>query len=229
MVRVEKNTFISYRRADGSWALNIYQWLTQRGYDVFIDYEGIGSGSFETVIVENIHSRAHFLVLLSPTALERCDQPGDWLRREIEEAIASKRNLVPIMLPGFSFAAPETQAKLTYGLSHLSDYNGLEITLSSFSDRMERLSTRFLNTTLEAVNHPASVLAEQAARKQQAAANTVLLENVEIMRSRHETGELAAQLAEVSRKLAEFRCPVWFAVGREGVSLGAYRVYGSRD
>ena len=54
MSRVEKTVFISYRRTSASWALNIYQHLTQHGYDVFFDFIGIASGDFERVILENI-------------------------------------------------------------------------------------------------------------------------------------------------------------------------------
>ena len=56
------------------------------------------SGDFERIILGNITARAHFLVLLTPSALERCDDPGDWLRREIETALANQRNIVPLML-----------------------------------------------------------------------------------------------------------------------------------
>jgi hypothetical protein len=42
---------------------------------------------FEHVILGNIKAPAHFLVVLTPSALERCDEPADWLRREIETAL----------------------------------------------------------------------------------------------------------------------------------------------
>ena len=180
MPRIEKTVFISYRRFDGAWALNIYQWLTQRGYDVFIDFEGIGSGSFESVIVENILSRAHFLVLLSPTALDRCHEPGDWLRREIELALQSSRNVVPIMLPGFNFGGPEIAKRLTGSLSPLSEYNGLEVTTATFDHSMERLASKFIATALEAVIHPPSVRAILTAREQQQAANAAIAEVDEV-------------------------------------------------
>src|SRR5450631_3907462 len=106
MERVDKTVFISYRRTNFPWALNIFQNLTHYGYDVFFDFNGIASGDFERVILENITSRAHFLVLLTPSALERCGDPGDWLRREIETALANQRNVVPLMLEGFDFATP---------------------------------------------------------------------------------------------------------------------------
>ena len=57
MGRIEKTVFISYRRTDESWALAIFQDLTQHGYDVFIDYDGIASGNFEIAILENITER----------------------------------------------------------------------------------------------------------------------------------------------------------------------------
>lgn len=105
MARVEKTVFLSYRRANAPWALSIYQNLTATGFDIFFDYKGIGSGDFESVILENIRARAHFLVALTPSALERCANPGDWLRREIEKAMEYRRNIVPLFLEGFDFGA----------------------------------------------------------------------------------------------------------------------------
>ena len=46
MGRIEKTVFVSYRRTDELWGLAIFQDLTQHGYDVFIDYDGIASGNF---------------------------------------------------------------------------------------------------------------------------------------------------------------------------------------
>src|SRR4051812_45333004 len=80
MERIEKTVFISYRRTNVPWALAVYQNLTNHGYDVFFDYTGIASGDFERIILGNIKASAHFLVLLTPSALERCSDPGDWLR-----------------------------------------------------------------------------------------------------------------------------------------------------
>src|ERR1700753_801304 len=104
MDRIEKTVFLSYRRTNIPWALAIFQNLTLYGYDVFFDYNGIASGDFERIILGNIVSRAHFLILLTPSALERCNEPEDWLRREIETALAHGRNVVPLMLERFDFA-----------------------------------------------------------------------------------------------------------------------------
>src|SRR4029078_8907951 len=127
MDRIEKKVFISYRRSDESWGLAIFQNLTQHGYDVFIDYDGIASGNFEAVILENIRAREHFLVLLTPTALERCSDPKDWMRREIEAALDSQRNIVPLMLAGFDSGKPAIARPLTRRLATLQASHDLHI------------------------------------------------------------------------------------------------------
>jgi hypothetical protein len=167
MGRIEKTVFISYRRTDAPWGLAVFENLTQRGYDVFIDYDGIASGKFEAVILENIRSRAHFLVLLTPTALERCFDAKDWMRREIEAALDSKRNIVPLMLGGFDFATPATANQLAGKLAALREYNGLEIPkINFFPSQMELLRNRFLNVPVDAVLHTASHSAQQVAKEQ---------------------------------------------------------------
>jgi tetratricopeptide (TPR) repeat protein len=172
MARVEKTVFISYRRTNAPWALAIFQNLHNNGYDVFFDYEGIASGDFEGVILGNIRARAHFIVLLTPSALERCNEPTDWLRREIEEALAIKRNIVPLMLEGFDFGTPAIANQLTGKLAILKSYNALGVPVEYFMEAMNRLREKFLNVPLEGVLHPASPSAERATKKQQAAADT---------------------------------------------------------
>ena len=127
MGRIEKTVFISYRRTNLPWALFIYQNLTMHGYDVFFDYQSIDSGNFEKVILENIKARAHFLVILTPSALERCKKPDDWLRREIETAMDEKRNIVPLMMEGFDFGSPLVKEALTGKLAVLSGINALSV------------------------------------------------------------------------------------------------------
>ena len=133
MERIEKTVFISYRHTNAPWALAIFQNLTQHGYDVFFDYDGIASGDFERVILANITARAHFLVLLTPSALERCGDPADWLRREIETALANQRNIVPLMLEGFDFGSSTIANQLKGKLAALKGYHGLSIPPEYFS------------------------------------------------------------------------------------------------
>jgi tetratricopeptide (TPR) repeat protein len=170
MERIEKTVFLSYRRTNIPWALAIFQSLVQHGYDVFFDYNGIASGDFERVILENITARAHFLVLLTPSALERCNEPSDWLRREIETALANQRNTIPLMLEGFDFGTPKIASQLTGRLSALKHYNGLSIPPEYFLEAMGRLRDRYLNVPLSAVLHPISLSGQLAATEQRTAA-----------------------------------------------------------
>jgi tetratricopeptide (TPR) repeat protein len=170
MEQIEKTVFLSYRRTNIPWALAISQSLTNHGYDVFFDFNGIASGDFEAVILANIRARAHFLVLLTPSALERCNEQGDWLRREIEVALGNKRNIVPLLLEGFDFGAAEIAGELTGQLSRLRQYNALRVHADYFGEAMDRLRAKYLNVALDAVLHPASSTAARVAREEQAAA-----------------------------------------------------------
>lgn len=168
MGRIEKTVFISYRRDHGGvWARAIYQDLVANGYDAFFDFQSIDSGDFSRIIIENIKARAHFLVLLAPSALERCEDPNDWLRREIETAIDCKRNIIPILLESFDFGNPDAVKVLTGKLATLKKYNGLRIYADYFEEGMARLRNRYLNVALDAVLHPVSQVVEQATREQQ--------------------------------------------------------------
>ncbi|MGA8029131.1 MAG: tetratricopeptide repeat protein [Bryobacteraceae bacterium] len=171
MERIEKTVFLSYRRTNIPWALAIFQNLRQHGYDVFFDYNGMASGDFERVILGNIPARAHFLVLLTPSALERCNEPADWLRREIETALATQRNIVPLMLEGFEFGAAKIANQLTGTLAALKHYDGVRIPPDYFEEAMDRLRVRYLNIPLIAVLHPASFSAQEAAAQEKAAAD----------------------------------------------------------
>jgi hypothetical protein len=147
--------------------------------------------------LENIRARAHFLILLTPTALERCGDPEDWLRREIEAAIDSRRNIVPVMLAGFDFGAPAIASQLTGKLAALKQYNGLPIPKGGyFSPAMERLR-KFLSVSLDRVLHPASLPDRQ---NPQGPAST---EELFVSYARDDTTEGKEREAVVDRLCAE--------------------------
>ncbi len=171
MARIEKTVFLSYRRTNAPWALAISQYLTSHGYDVFFDFKGIGSGDFESIILENIRARAHFLILLTPSALKRCEEPGDLLRREIETAIDSRRNVIPLLFKGFKFGSKAVVKQLTGGLAPLKSYNGPTVSVEYFDASMQKLRDQFLSVALSEVIHPASPVAREAAKQEQTAVN----------------------------------------------------------
>ena len=98
------DVFISYRRDGGSeTAKLIRDSLTEKGYKVFLDVESLRSGPFNTELYSVIENSKDFLLILPENSLDRCANEGDWLRLEIEHAQRCGKNIVPIMLKGFSF------------------------------------------------------------------------------------------------------------------------------
>jgi hypothetical protein len=98
MSNADKTVFISYRRSlSRHWARNIFDYLRGRDYNVFFDIKTIDSGEFDKIILNQIAARMHFILLLTKGSLERCQYEGDWVRREIEEALRLGRNIVPIV------------------------------------------------------------------------------------------------------------------------------------
>src|SRR5574341_300850 len=76
MTAPNKTVFISYRRNVSAFiARAIFLDLRAHGYDVFMDVESIDSGTFDSIILNQIAARAHFLVILTPGTLNRCAQP----------------------------------------------------------------------------------------------------------------------------------------------------------
>lgn len=184
----EKSVFISYRRSNIYTARAVYQLLVAQNYDVFLDYSSIDNGSFERIILNQIAARAHFLLILTPGTLRRCVDPTDWVRREIEHAIATKRNIVPLMFDDFDF---RDQANYLDGeLLRLPGYNGLRIYAEYFDEGIERLVSRFLSKPITATLHP---LIDPPATQAQPS-----LEAVDILTKRIE----AEKLLENSQKQA---------------------------
>lgn len=200
MASIEKTVFISYRRKDNYEALAVYQYLTSRHYDVFLDYTSIPSGDFEQIIVSNIKARAHFVVILTPTALDRCSEPGDWLRREIETAIDEKRNIIPLFFDDFSFSAPGVAEKLTGKLGAIRRYNGLDVPPHYFTAAMERLCDQYLNVPLDAVIHPVPTEVRKAVREERVATDQALQDKKEHI---DKLIKPIVEIAEASRTLGD--------------------------
>lgn len=147
------SVFISYRRHASSFiARAVFQDLHAHGFDVFMDVESIDSGTFDTILLGQIAARTHFLLILTPGTLDRCADPDDWLRREIEEALRLKRNVVPIFANDFDMntASPF----LTGKMAELARFNGVNITNEFFEATMERVRMRFLSGPADVELHP---------------------------------------------------------------------------
>lgn len=92
--------FISYRR-DAFEPANLFATrLKALGYRVFFDIETMNAGKFNEQLLDVISKCKDFILVLSPNALDRCEDEGDWVRREVMCAMEHKKNIIPIMLFG---------------------------------------------------------------------------------------------------------------------------------
>lgn len=137
------DVFISYRRDGGEQsAKSIYDRLKEQGYKVFLDIETLRSGAFNEKLYKVIDECQDVLVILSPNALDRCHNEDDWVRLEIVHALKSGKNVIPIMLRGFSFPAD-----LPQDMESLPFQNGVQASVEFFDAFMGKLY-QFLKSKL---------------------------------------------------------------------------------
>lgn len=143
------DVFISYRRDGGfEMARLLYEHLKSVGLNPFFDLEELRSGQFNVKLYKAIEDSANFLLVLPPNSLDRCINKDDWLRLEIEHAIEKDKNIVPLMMNGFSWPAsiPTSMDKLPY-------YNAVQMSREYFEASISRLLSmlngiKFENGTL---------------------------------------------------------------------------------
>ena len=137
--------FISYRREGGYvMARLLYDRFKQMGLHPFFDLEELKSGKFDTKLYENIEESSNFVLVLPPRSLDRCSEEGDWFRLEIEHAIKLKKNIIPVMMTGFTW--PDS---LPESLSSLSSYNGVQMNNEYFDACIARLNTMLIEVRLD--------------------------------------------------------------------------------
>ena len=138
------DVFISYRRTSYESANLIATRLKARGYRVFFDLESMRSGPFNKQLYSVIEQCKDFVLVLPPDALDRCNDEGDWLRKEIIHAMECKKNIIPVMLNGFAW--PE---KMPAGMEELSMYQALSASPIEYFD----LSMKRLEKYLSSAKH----------------------------------------------------------------------------
>lgn len=79
------DVFVSYRRSNGSQLASLLKvHLQLRGFSVFIDVERLEAGKFDNNLLNSIRQAKHFILVLTPSALDRCIQDEeckDWVHR----------------------------------------------------------------------------------------------------------------------------------------------------
>lgn len=128
--------FISYRRTASETATLIAEKLRSFGYRVFLDVETLNSGKFNEQLLAEIAQCKDFLVVLPENALDRCADPDDWVRKEVCCAMDNGKNIIPIMLRGFTWPDPMPE-----GMEELRNYQAVTAASHEYFDlSMQRLA-----------------------------------------------------------------------------------------
>lgn len=91
---MEYDIFVSYSRKDTDQVQEVVGKLTDQGFNVWIDRDGIESGdAFKSVIVKAIKNSKIFLFFSSATANE-----SPWTVKEVNMAVFLKKTIIPIKL-----------------------------------------------------------------------------------------------------------------------------------
>ena len=125
---MKTDVFISYRQEGAAdLAQLIFLALSNEGYRVFLDKDGLGSGEYGIKLFSRIRDCKDFLLILPPRALDRCKDEEDWVRLEIECALQGNKHIIPIWMPGFDRwpeDLPASMARVTKytALKYYRDY-----------------------------------------------------------------------------------------------------------
>ncbi|XP_011251649.1 sterile alpha and TIR motif-containing protein 1 isoform X2 [Camponotus floridanus] len=135
------DVFVSYRRSNGSQLASLLKvHLQLRGFSVFIDVERLEAGKFDNNLLQSIRQAKHFLLVLTPSALERCVQDSeckDWVHREIVAALQSQCNIIPI-IDNFQWPEPEELPEDMRAVCHFNGVRWIHDYQDACVDKLER-------------------------------------------------------------------------------------------
>ena len=129
MKQANYDIFISYRRSAYDTANLIAVKLRHAGYKVFFDVDTLTAGKFNEQLLEVIKGYKDFILVLPENALDRCEDPEDWVRRETLYALEHQKNILPVMLDGFAWPKEMPQ-----GMEELSSYQAITAVSHEYFD-----------------------------------------------------------------------------------------------
>lgn len=131
--------FISYRRQETMLEVkNIYDSLRNRGLSVFCDIYTLNNGNFDENLIKCINTCTNYILVINNRSLDRCSNEGDWLYREIDQALKKKKNIVIVFVGDVDFH------NLPDSISELQYKNGIKFDIMYYDAFIEELITRFI-------------------------------------------------------------------------------------
>lgn len=138
--------FFSYRRTDAEGNISgrdIARLLSKEfklyGYKTFFDYSELKDNDFADIIIPAVKNCKIFVLVLTKDALDRCSNEGDWVQREITEAINNHIKIIPVnpdnSFNGWPDSLPENLTSIkTIQISSIDMNSNFEITVQHLID-----------------------------------------------------------------------------------------------
>ena len=140
--------FISYRRNGGyETAKHLFDLLSRDGYNVSFDIDTLRNGDFDVELLKRVEECTDFILILNQGAFDRTIDPDfdpqkDWLRQELAHALKLGKNIIPIMLNGFT----EFPDNLPTDVARVQKKNGPKYDQYYFDGFYNKLVDVFLET-----------------------------------------------------------------------------------
>jgi hypothetical protein len=96
------------------------------GFQVFLDVVGLKASRFPEALLQEIEAADNFVLLITPRAMDRCEQAGDWMAREIAHALKTGRNIVLVFKRDTNFIFPQAE-NLPEEIRSILDYHGVDL------------------------------------------------------------------------------------------------------
>ena len=150
--------FINYRRDDSaSHALAVAQYFEKKfgKSNIFIDVDRLRAG-----LKYKLRQCKVMLAIIGPnwvdardekTGNRRIDDPEDWVRVEIERALAQKIPVIPVLVAG---ATLPSKGDLPRSLQPLLEHHSVTVTTNGFRHQMAGLARNVADLTIEPRRRP---------------------------------------------------------------------------
>ena len=148
MTQPKYDIFISYRRVGGyETAKHLFDLLSRDGYKVSFDIDTLRNGDFDVELLKRVEECTDFILILNHGAFDRTIDPDfdpqkDWLRQELAHALKLGKNIIPIMLNGFT----EFPDNLPADVARVQKKNGPKYDQYYFDEFYNKLVNIFLET-----------------------------------------------------------------------------------
>lgn len=219
--------FISYRRKTWPFAHRLAERIREHtGWEVFIDFEGVSESNFEQAILNSVRTSDCFLMVVSEHTFDpsRIHRRGDWVRREICEALWAKRPIVLALVDG---TAPPPVEDLPEDIANIVKCQGIEFYPAYFDAGVNRLTTFISKMVGPQMALPWPAQPEDAVKLTSVTSGEIEPEMVWVPPGAFIIGSASSDtLAQANeRPQHQLHIPYSYWIGKYPVTVGEYRVF----